>query len=244
MNKDILSNLTSQSGISYRHSKTKGNTINGDVYKDSFLDTNIIFSYSNYTDSSEEIIKKCYLYVMNKQCKFIMCEAVLEELQEIIRKRFRIHKAVVNKIEKVDYSLEDSSLISKRDVPFAKQLYERFKDFELNKASFELSKERDLSKFAIDKFLENQVDEKVIPLEQIENDLVNRIHDIISNHADCKIIASALQLQKDREIFILVTADGKDLAPNGYEYLKEHFMINYPKENYKFPELNNLMFAN
>ena len=211
--------------------------------KDSFLDTNIIFSYSNYTDYSKEIIRKCYIYIQNKQYKFIICGAVLEELQEIIKKRFRIHKAVINKIENKDYSFEDNSLISKRDIPFAKKLYERFKDFKSDKASFELAKERDLSKFAIDKFLENQVDERVISLEQMDNELVNKIYGIIKNHADCKIVASAIQLQGTREIFLFVTADGKDLDPNGYEYLKEYFEVNYSKEDYKFPELLNLVFT-
>ena len=66
--------------------------------------------------------------------------------------------------------------------------------------------------------------------------MVNKIHDIISNHADCKILASALQLQKIREPFLFVTADGKDLAPNHYDFLKDHFKINYPKEGYLFPD--------
>jgi len=52
-----------------------------------------------------------------------------------------------------------------------------------------------------------------------------------------------LQLQSKRDIFLFVTADGNDFDPNGYEYLKEHFEINYPKEKYKFPELLNLMFT-
>ena len=54
------------------------------MIKDNFLDTNIIFSYSNYNQLSKEIVKKCYLYITNKQGKFIVCGAVLEELQEII----------------------------------------------------------------------------------------------------------------------------------------------------------------
>jgi predicted nucleic acid-binding protein len=212
--------------------------------KNSFLDTNVIFNYSNHHEQSKEIVRKCYLYISNKKGKFIICGAVLEELQEIIVKRARIHKAVIKKIAESNYSFEDDCLISKKDIPFAKQLYENLKSLKLEKASFELSKERDLSKTIIEKFLSVQIDERAIPIEQIDNELVNKIYDIIQNHADCKILASALQLQKDRELFLFVTADGKDLDPNGYDFLKDQFELNYPKEKYKFPDLLNLMFVN
>jgi len=210
--------------------------------KDSFFDTNVIFSYSNYNDQSKEIIKKCYLYVSNKKGRFILCGAVLEELFEIIKKRARIHKEVISKIENRDYSFEDSILISKRDIPFAKQLYEKLKNLEPEKVSLELAKERDISKIAIENFLRNKIDEKVIPVEQIDKELIKKIHDIIPNHADCGILASALKLQKNRDLFLFVTADGQDLNPKAYYFLKEHFEINYKKEDYIFPQLKNLVF--
>ena len=211
------------------------------MVKDNFLDTNVIFSYSNYIkENSKGIIKKCYLFIKNKQGDFILCGAVLEEISKIILKRANIHKAVVKKIEIEEFSFEN--LISKRDIPFAKKLYEKLKDRDIKETSIELARERDLSEIAIKKFLKIEVDEIVIPIEQIDNELVNKIHEIIPNHADCKILASAIQLQNTRAIFLFVTADGKDLDPNGYEYLKEHFEINYPSEKYKFPELHNLMF--
>ncbi len=215
--------------------------------KDSFFDTNVIFNYSNYHEQFKEesapIVKKCYSYIQSKRGKFIVCGAVLEEIQEIIKKRARIHKAVVDKVNNPQISLENNTLVSKRDAPFAKQLYEKFKNSKIEEMANNFRFERRLSEIAIQKFLENNVDEKAIPIEQIENELVSKIHDIISNHADCKILASALQLQKDRELFLFVTADGKDLDPNGYDYLKEHFEINYPKEKHRFPELLNLMFV-
>lgn len=211
------------------------------MVKNNFLDTNVIFNYSNYIEkNSKDIIKKCYLFIKNKQGMFILCGAVLEELSKIIIKRANIHKAVVKKIEIEEFSFED--LIFKRDIPFAKKLYERLKDHDIKKTSIELAQERDLSEIAIQKFLKSQVDKRVIPLEQIDNELVNKIHEIISNYADCKILASALQLQKNIDIFLFVTADAKDLDPNGYDFLKEHFKINYYKKKYKFPELLNLMF--
>ena len=215
--------------------------------KDSFIDTNVIYNYSVYQEKFKDeialIIKKCYLYIASKKGKFIACFAVLEELEEIIKKRARLHKAVIEKIQRAEYFFENNSFISSRDVPFAKKLYEKYRNKKAEEASIELKMERTLSEIAIQKFLETNVDEKVIPIEQIDNELVKKIHDIIPNHADCKILASSLQLQKDRELFLFVTADSKDLDPNGYDFFKEHFEINYPKEKHKFPELLNLMFA-
>ena len=214
--------------------------------KDNFLDTNIIFHYSNYTDASSKIIKKCYLFIINKSGNFILCGAVLKELNEIIIKRARVHKAIIEKIKNKEYSFEKNILISNRDIPFAKQIYEKFKTKSLKDAEEIFNTDRRVSELKIEKFLQVSIDEKVISLNQINEELVNKIYDIISNHADSKILASAIQLQsqKARKLFFFVTADKKDLNPNGYEYLKEHFEINYSKENYKFPELLNLMFTN
>jgi len=209
---------------------------------DQFLDTNIVFNYSNYNDLSSNIIKKCYLFILNKNGKFLLCWAVLKELGEVIKKRARIHKEVLRKMQNPRFSFEESSLISKRDIPFTKQLYEKFKKRSVKEITNIFEDERRSSEIKIEKFIHTMVDERVIPIEQIDNELVNKIHDIIPNHADCKILASAIQLQDTREIFLFVTADAKDLDPNGYKYLKEHFEINYPNEKYKFPELLNLMF--
>lgn len=204
---------------------------------DNFFDTNVIFNYSNSTPFSKEIIKKCYFYITNKKERFIVCWAVLKELSEITKKRAILHKAVVNKIKNPSYPLESS--ISAKDIPYVKKLYENFKNRKANEISFKFTKERSLSEAKIQIFLNSLVDEKVIPIEQIDNNLVNQIHDIISNHADCKIIASALQFMKQRkEDFLFVTADGEHLDPNGYDYLKEE-----PKlKDYQFPKLKNLCF--
>ena len=189
--------------------------------KDNFLDTNVIFHYSNYNDSSSNLLRKCYFFIINKLGNFILCEAVLKELNEIIKKRARVHKAVIEKIKNSKYSFEESSLLSKRDVPFVKQIYEKYKNKSEEEVERLLQIDRRYSELKIEKFLQINVDEKVVPLNQIKGDLVNKIHDIIPNHADSKILASAIQLQSQegKKLFLFVTADGKDLNPNGYEYL-------------------------
>jgi hypothetical protein len=206
------------------------------------LDTNIIFNYSNYTDYSNKTIEKCYLFIKNKSGNFILCYAVLKELEEIIKKRARIHKAVIEKIRDNSYLFENSPLLSFRDIPKAKQLFEKFKSTPINKVEDRFDEDRKISEIKIDKFIQFCVDERAISIEEININLVNIIHNYIENHADCKILSSAIQLQKDRPIFLFVTADGTDFSPNGYDYIKEHFEINYSKENWIFPELVNLMF--
>ncbi len=191
---------------------------------------------------SSEVIKKCYFFVKNKSGNFILCWAVLKELDEIVKKRTRLHRAVIEKVRDPSYPFEDNPLISFRDIPFAKQIYEKYKNKSENQVENIFQMERRTSELKIQKFLQFNLNERVIPLNQIDEKLVNKVHEIISNHADCKILAGALQLQKTRAAFVFVTADGNDLDPNSYEYLKEHFRINYSKESYIFPELINLLY--
>ena len=211
--------------------------------KDSFLDANVIINYANYqTDKSKEIVNKCHLYISNKQNKFIICYAVIRELFNIITKLTIIHIEVLKKVENISYDLNKSKYLPVRYMPIAEKLYLAHKEVNENKLKELFASERDIFEIEIEKFLKNKVDVKVIPVEEIKVDLVSAIREIIENYADCQILASALQYQKDKDLFLLVTADKKDFSPNSYEYLKEHFNLNYSKENYKFPELLNLMF--
>lgn len=212
--------------------------------KDSFLDSNVIINYANYQkDKSKEIVTNCYLYLTNKKGKFIICYAVIRELFNIIKKLTIIHQEVLKKIENNEYLLDKSKYLPIRDLPIAEKLYLAHKEIKEKKLKEIFSSERDIFEIEIERFLKNKVDIKVIPLEEIKVELVNAVRDIIENYADCQILASALQYQKDKDVFLFVTADGKDLSPNNYEFIKEQFEINYSKEKYIFPELLNLIFT-
>lgn len=218
------------------------------MVKDSFFDTNVIINYAKFTKNTKSLlIKKCYKYIKNKTGKFIICYFLEQELENVIKKNKVIHKEVAEKIKNPSYeigSFIEPSFLKSKDIAYAKKLYELKKHISLKVLSDSFLEDEAYLEVNIEKFLKTKVDEKVISIEQIEAGLVNKIHEIIHNHADCRILASALQLQETREIFLFVTADSKDLDPNGYEYLKEHFEINYPNEKYKFPELLNLLFTN
>ena len=211
--------------------------------KDSFLDANVIINYANYQkDKSKEIVNKCYLYISNKQNKFILCYAVIRELFNTITKLTIIHIEVLKKVDNINYQLGKDKALPVRYLPIAEKLYLAHKEVDKNKLKELFASERDIFEIEIEKFLKNKVDIRAIPIEEIKADLISSIRDIIENYADCQILASALQYQKDKDLFLFVTADGKDFSPNSYEYLKKYFNINYSKENYKFPELLNLMF--
>ena len=210
--------------------------------RDSFLDTNIIINYVNYQkDKSNEITTKCYSYILNKQGKFLVCYAVIRELSNIIKKLSIIHKEVLNKIDNESYSFLDSRNLSKKDIPFAEKLYLVYKEADKDKLKEIFASERDIFEIEIDKFLKNKTDIRVIPIEQIKIELVNVIRETIENYADCQILSSALQYQNEqKDIFLFVTADRKDINPNSYDYLKDYGIL----KKYKFPELLNLLFTN
>lgn len=211
--------------------------------KDSFLDTNIILHYSNYTDFSSKLLKRCYLFVQNKKSNFILCWAVIIELENVIKKRARVHKAVIEKIKDSSYPFDNNSFLSFGDIPDAKKLYERFKNKPLNEVKNIFDSQRYSSEIKIEKFMNSQVDQKVIPSNKINLDLANELHRDIENYSDCKILASALEFQQERDIFLFVTADGRDFNPNTYKVIKEQFEINNSNRRYKFPELLNLFYT-
>mgnify|MGYP001566592571 FL=1 len=212
--------------------------------KDSFFDTNVIIYYANFREETQgEIMRKCYRYINEKIGRFILCHFVEQELKTRIEKRKIINKEVIEKNKNKDYDIGTSQLgkeLGKNDIGYAKKLYEAHKEKNAKEMSNLLAKEQLLFEEIIDNFLKTKIDEKVIPIEQINIELVSIIRDIIENYADCQILASALQHQNKQKVtFLFVTADKKDLNPNNYDYLKDYGIL----KQYKFPELLNLAFS-
>lgn len=212
--------------------------MDGIMNKDSFFDTNVIINYAYYYEGSpNKIKKKCFEYIKNKVEKFIICYFVEKELFNFLKKRSILHKEVLKKIEDKEYLIEDSKILLKKDIPYAKKLYEYNKEKDLKEVSKIFYEERIDLEIKIERFLKIYLNEKVIPIENIQAELVNSIFDVITNHADCKIIASALQYRQERkEDFIIITADNKDLDTNSYNFLKKEERL----KNYIFPELKNI----
>lgn len=216
--------------------------------KKNFFDTSVVISYASYSPEAinAEIVEKCHNYIKNARGIFMLCHYVISEINNRIKKRRIMYDEVLRKMKHPMHLIGGSGKgrdLSDNDIPYAKKLYELNKNIPIEDTSIKFNNEQLKFERQIYNFLKNLVKERVIPLNEISHELVNILHDFITTYADCKVLASALQAQQEQAIFYFVTADKKDLSPNQYGYLKEHFEINYPKEKYRFPELHNLMFA-
>ncbi|MCK4997165.1 hypothetical protein KAS08_02580 [Candidatus Pacearchaeota archaeon] len=210
------------------------------MVSDNFLDTNIIINYINYSEKSNNLVKNSHDYVLNSKGEIIVCEMVIKELNKIRERKSLIRKVVLELLKNENYDL--SLVLSKKDIPFAKKLYARFRNYEIKKVSEIFIEEESVFAIEIDKFIETKVNKRVIPLSNIDNELVIILHDLITNIDDCKVLASALQYQKQQsEIFNFVTADNTDFNERDYKYLIEHFEINHNKKGFIFPKLVNLL---
>jgi len=209
--------------------------------QNSFFDTNVILNYGKFTKNTKsEIIKKCYEYIRDKKGKFIICYFLEQEIKKVINKNKIMHKEIIEKIKNESYEIGssiESGILKSKDIANTRRLYELKKNISLNILSNAFLEDEIYLEMNIEHFLKAKVDEKVIPIDQIDINLVKKLNDYIDNYADCNMLASALQFQKYKEIFLFVSVDNKDFGSNGYDFLKEQFQIDYPKEDYKFPEL-------
>ncbi|MEK6832980.1 MAG: hypothetical protein AABY32_02940, partial [Nanoarchaeota archaeon] len=58
------------------------------VEKDSFFDACVILGFGLYTEKINNLInKKCYQFVMTKNSKYLICHAVIRELNNFIEAR-------------------------------------------------------------------------------------------------------------------------------------------------------------
>lgn len=213
------------------------------MQRDEFLDTNIVMNYINYNEKSKTIVRRSYEYILSTKGKIILCGMVIKELRKLQDRKSRIHKAVLFLLKDENYDL--SKILYSREIPFAKKIYAKYNHVDREKLSEIFDKERTFFEIEFDKFLKFKIEKLVIPVSEIDPSLVSKLYNSIENIDDCKILASALQHQKTEDkLFNFVTADDGDFFINGYKYIKEDFEINYSKENWKFPELVNLMFKN
>ncbi|MDA3778850.1 MAG: hypothetical protein PF487_01220 [Bacteroidales bacterium] len=209
------------------------------MVSDDFLDTNIIINYINCGNGSQKIVKKSHDYVSSIEGSVLLCGYVFYELENYKKNKKFLFKSVLNKMKDDSYDFFD--LLGSRQIPAAKKLYLKVKDIEIQKVSKIFSKERILFEIGLDRFMELFVKEIIIQKKDVDESLAKKINDLISNIDDCRVLASALQCEKVKERAInFVTADD-DFDSAGYEYLKEHFEINYAKEKWQFPKLVNLL---
>lgn len=211
---------------------------------DNFLDTNVILGYALYSSGEDtRINSKCYGIITNKkEGKRIVCFFTLEqELPKVRKKRKAIRLEVLKKFEEADYEIGTSENaiknLPKGDINKAKRLYQLLKN-DPQKITKLMIEEAEFEK-RIDYFIRFLIDEKVTPVEEINNKLVMIISGIIWHTGDAKMLTSALMCQKNKATFFFVTKDREHFHPNGYNFLKEDPRL----KDLKFPKLRNLFFT-
>lgn len=214
---------------------------------DSFLDTGIIVSASEYrSEEKNKANQKSWNYIKNKRGEFIVCLFTIEEIKKLFIKKTLVAKEVISKLNnplhEIGSIFHPKATLKKHDIEKAKQIYLKFKENNIKNSARALNLERSKLISSINIILERYIDKKVIPIEQIDNNIASILNDIIENINDCNIFASAIQHQKEKDLFLFVTIDKRDFNPNNYDYLKEYLDTNKKLTDYKLPKLKNLLF--
>ena len=208
---------------------------------DSFFDSSVVIHYASFAKLIKKpLTKKCYDYVKNKKYDFILCHYVEGEIKRRVQKRRIMYREVLNKLVNPNHNFDKSSLfnsLSDRDKNFLKQIYEFFKNKDLDVAKKELSEDQLIFEMRIENFFKFLVDDILVEEGSIDKRILSIVKENGYSHADCLVSTSAVQAQQERDIFSFVAAD-KHFSPNGYEFLEKDPRL----KSYKFPKLNNLYF--
>ena len=215
------------------------------IKMNSFFDTSVIIKYGSFDkNSKDEFSLKCFNYILSKEGKFLLAYYVEDEIKNRIKKRRIIFQEALNKIKNPSYEIEKTKNYNElraSDKAYLKKLYEKLKDKNIIDAKRNLSEEQINFEIRIDQFLKVLVDERIIKINEIKQELVKVLNNFVDDYADCKVLASAIQAQEKRDIFLFISCDDH-FNPNTYKFVKDQFEIDYPKDNYKFPTLKNLLY--
>ncbi len=205
---------------------------------DSFVDTCVIIKFLDFKNNQDKLNKKCFDHINSQTGKIILCFYVVNETKKFILKQEVIFKEVLNKITNPNYKINGNNFLKDEDAIYAEELYNQLKNekIKLIKQSFDLQIGYLRSEFA--RFTKQNLSKVFLKEEEIDQKLTNILREFIANYSDCKVLASALQIQKNRDTFFFVTAD-RHFAPNEYEFLKKEPRL----ESYNFPEIKNLLFG-
>ena len=215
-----------------------------------FLDTSIIIGYSGAVsdkslEGNERIKSLCVQFVINKKGIFIVCYFTIDkEILSLTRRYRTVINEVKRKIDDVSYvigSSKESSIMYPEDVNRSNKIYNLFslKFGDSKKVEFkkDLSNIQSSFEARVSFFLGKMVDEKVVPIKDINKEIVSIIRESIDNYADCNIFASAVQYTTEKKTKVMfVTLDKKDFTKNTLDFIKNDSRM----KNNLFPELKNL----
>ena len=206
---------------------------------ESFLDINVIVNSIEANFIQEELKKKCFEYVKTNEEKILISFFVQEGLKRVILKRKEMYKLVLEKIKDPSYEItfEKAVLLNRKDILFANSLYLTLKKEEFSGIKQRMDNEINFLNFSVSYFLEKLPNKFLIKEEKLDSSLISLIYDFIIDPEDCRVLASAISIQREREQFLFVTCD-QHFIPGSYDTLKEDPRL----KEYKLPELLNLLY--
>lgn len=206
---------------------------------DSFFDSSVVINYLEFFLYKTELRKRCRDYIDSNK-EFLLCAYALKEIQGFINKRDVQFNEVLKKIKDNSYKIgvdNETRILNKEDIIYTEELFENLKMLDVDLLSKRFENEISVMHLNLRVFLKNRIKEFVIMENEIDQALVNLLHEFLKKYADCKILASALQSQQDRDIFLFVTSD-KHFNENEYAFIEEEPRL----KEYKFPKLKNLLY--
>ncbi len=212
-----------------------------------FLDMNIVLFYAGEGNRSD-LEKKTKKFVLEKNDgKFLLCYYIRDvDLPKWLDRQKIILKEIVRKFKDDSYNLyssQESSKLTDRDkkklikfIVLAKNLSDSDEKIEkITKAFSELERR-------INKFLQDFIDEFVIPINGIDKELVSHLNSFIGlgesrlNISDVKTLASSIQEHNNKKL-TLITADRKDWTKDFLEEVQYHYSLKK-----KYPSLPKIQY--
>ena len=191
-----------------------------------FLDMCFIVYYASETNNPLE--DKVRILVKNKKENYLVCLYILNKnLPDWIKRNKEVifeAKKIIESEERNPNLDQGNSILSKKQNAQLKKLLNQY-SISNNKEDFFINIKKRLIYLEgkINFFIEKYVDEKVIPIEQINQELRSSLLTYLDNNiSDANTIASGVQENKNKEV-ILVTADKQHWTKDNLEWaLPEH----------------------
>jgi len=206
---------------------------------DSFLDTTVIIKYLEYGYIKESLRKRCFEHITASKNKVFISFIVKNELDRVVLQRKEMYEYILKKIKDPSYELDHKKTIylNKQDILFIQEFCLKLKDKDTRRLKQDFESEIDFLRVSLDIFLKNKVNEIAIAKSDLDSFALSLINDSLNDFADSRVLTSAIQMQKNKDIFFFVTAD-KHFSPNEYEFIRTEPRL----KDYKFPKLKNLLY--
>ena len=221
-----------------------------------FLDQGVIIGYAdsifdsnkqNKQEAGKELVGKIDIFaeasvkfIETKEEKtFSTCFYIVKhDLPKFLARRALIIEEIRRKIKDSDYGIGSSEIAKKylypRDIAWANKIFlikDLLKGKEKELSSFLLEIET-VFKRRIAFFINKILNKVVIPIKDIERDLMWHFHSFINNYSDCNVIASAVQCNTNLFRILVITTDKKD-----WQNIKECLDTNLTlSQKYKAPK--------